>query len=83
MVNPKYQAKDDDEWGLLAHTMEEASEVIKEGCKTLRWGFESYDPTDPTKEINAHRLIREMFDLTATAHRLSTLLEDRYPITYE
>lgn len=79
MVNPKYEPNLDNQWGLLAHAMEEAGEVVQIAGKTFRWGFESHNPEDPNEEINAHALIRELSDLQITAHKLLILLEERYP----
>lgn len=47
----------------LIRLMEECSEVQQEAAKILRFGFDSFQPEDPTRELNRDRLRREMIDL--------------------
>ena len=49
----------------LTFLIEECGEVIQEATKIMRFGFDSYHPTDPQRETNRHRLMREMADLEA------------------
>ncbi len=59
----------------LVRLMEEAGEVIQACAKTLRWGWESVNPTLPVEqqETNAKYLQREVRDLIDLATRLGVL----------
>lgn len=48
---------------LLLKLIEESSEVIKEACKTLHYGYESCNPFDPTRETNRDKIEKEIGDL--------------------
>jgi len=51
---------------------EEASEIIKNVTKILRFGYDSYNPYEPEKGSNLQQLITEMGDLTAVQRLMMT-----------
>lgn len=54
---------------LLTHLAEEASEIVKDACKGLRFGLDDIDPNgDGT--TNRERLINELNDMMAIVKRL-------------
>lgn len=61
----EYRAK------LLTHLQEEASEVIQEVCKIVRFGFASHHPADPDKTTNLQRLSREVGNFWAIVDLLN------------
>lgn len=61
----KYGPASDSESEVLNLIQEECAEVIQIISKIHRFGFDSYHPTDPTKEINRSRFESEMGDLLA------------------
>lgn len=54
---------------LLIRLSEEASEVVKEACKCLRFGFEGRWPRN-AKSNNKERLFHELQDLEIIAREL-------------
>lgn len=70
MVDPRFMQEGFEK--RLSHFMEECGEAITAGCKTQRWGRESYDPTLPPedRETNDAWLRREIADVKETAERL-------------
>ena len=54
---------DDDKRYLYVCLIEEASEVIKDASKILRFGENNYQPEDPNKKTNLDRLKEEVADL--------------------
>lgn len=66
---------------LLVRLMEEAGEVVQACAKTLRWGWESVNPTVPVdeQEANGDYLRRELYDLVSLAERLD--LVPRAPVS--
>ncbi len=66
----------------LAHTIEEAGEMLAAAGKTLRWGLKSFDPMSNarlndkgTKETNRQWLTRELEDLQLAVGRLLLTLD--------
>lgn len=59
----------------LAILIEECSEVIQIGCKILRHGYESFNPTIPQSETNRAALERELGDLFHAYHRMVRVLD--------
>lgn len=54
----------------LEMLIEEAAEVIKETCKILRFGYDSYHPADPSTN-NRELLENEITDLLAIIYMMS------------
>lgn len=50
--------------------MEECSEVQKICSKIMRFGFDSYHPSDPEKKTNTVKLAEEYGDLVGTMDKL-------------
>ncbi len=59
----------------LVRLMEEAGEVVHACAKTLRWGWQSVNPTLPRDQqvSNAQYLQREVLDLIEMAKRIGIL----------
>ena len=57
----------------LAHVSEEASEVIKEASKAIRFGLESRDPNDKFNRMNIELMRVEFQDLKDAMDRLEEM----------
>jgi hypothetical protein len=69
---PEYEPKD--EWQALGYFIEEAGECLAAAGKTLRWGFESFNPEPgASRETNREWLAREVADLKEAINRLEDL----------
>jgi hypothetical protein len=62
------------EWEALGYFIEEAGECLAAAGKTLRWGFESFNPEPgASRETNREWLAREVADLKEAIKRLEHL----------
>jgi hypothetical protein len=70
MAHEEFRPKDF--WGQLAHTVEEAGEVMAAAGKTFRFGVDSFNPLLPIEqqETNWEWLERELDDLILAAAKL-------------
>lgn len=64
----------------LAHLVEEAGEVLAAAGKTMRFGFDSFNPLLPVdqQETNEQWLRREIDDLLLAINTLEAELRDRH-----
>ena len=56
----------------LSLLAEEAGEVVQAIGKILRHGYESFNPNDPSKIVNRQTLERELGDMAAAIHLMTT-----------
>jgi len=69
---PQYEPIGD--WDALGYFIEEAGEVLAAAGKTLRWGWNSYNPEPgASRETNVEWLRREVADLEEAIQRLKNL----------
>lgn len=57
----------------LSEECAECAECAKEADKTLRFGPEAYDPSDPEKKRNIDRLIEEYYHIQAVMELLDNV----------
>lgn len=66
---------------LLTCLSEEASEIIKDVCKSLRFGLEDRNVLDPTGPTNRERIVNELKDFMAIVEMLEA--EGIIPLCWE
>ena len=57
---------------------EECCELIKAICKAKRFGWNNYNPNDPTKKTNLIKVIEEINDVRKAIEKLEFKMERIY-----
>lgn len=79
---PEYEPQDERQ--ALGYFIEECGECLAAAGKTLRWGFESFNPEPgASRETNREWLFREVADLEQAIIRLKILAEAREKLPFD
>lgn len=62
----------------LSHLNEELGELVAAIGKTIRWGWDSYNPELPEaeRELNIHWVLREIKDVEDAAKRFKAVVDE-------